>query len=92
MLQYMALLVGVISAHAKSSLGKRELQAEGRALEQRKVARPKSNREQATLLCSLIRQASELPPIPLAIAPQQRWALEFEGQTLKTYRRVSDDR
>ena len=67
-------------------------QAEDRALEQRKVARPKSNREQASLLCSLIRQASELPPIPLALAPQQRWALEFEGQTLKTYRRVSDDR
>ena len=68
------------------------VQAEGRALHQRKVARPKSNREQASLLCSLIRQASELPPIPLALAPQQRWALEFEGQTLKTYRRVSDDR
>jgi hypothetical protein len=65
-------------------------QAGGRG--QRKGASPRLHREQASLLCSLIRQASELPPIPLSHAPQQRWSLELEGDTLRTYQRVSDDR
>lgn len=60
--------------------------------EERVAARPKTHSEQAILLRNLIDQASELPPIPLSPAYQRRWALEFEGQSLKTYRRMPDSR
>ncbi len=60
--------------------------------EERMVARPRNHSEQAALLRNLIDEASELPPIPLSLAYQRRWALEFEGQSLKTYRRMPDSR
>lgn len=59
--------------------------------EERKAIRPKNHSEQVLLLRSLIDEASELPPIPLSPAYQRRWALEFEGQSLKTYRRLPED-
>ena len=59
--------------------------------EERKAIRPKNRSEQVLLLRSLIDEASELPPIPLSPAYQRRWALEFEGQSLKTYRRLPED-
>ncbi len=59
--------------------------------EERKAVRPKNRSEQVLLLRSLIDEASELPPIPLSPAYQRRWALEFEGQSLKTYRRLPED-
>jgi hypothetical protein len=58
---------------------------------ERRVARPKSHSEQAALLCSLIQEAVELPPLPLSPASQRRWALEFEGDTLRTLRRMPDN-
>ena len=58
----------------------------------RKMERPKSHREQATMLAGLIEEAGDLPPIPLSSAAQRRWALEFEGETLLTYRRGGEDR
>lgn len=64
-----------------------ELPAERRTME-----RPKSHREQATMLAGLIEEATDLPPIPLSAAAQRRWALEFEGETLLTYRRGGEDR
>ena len=58
----------------------------------RKMERPKSHREQATMLAGLMEEAADLPPIPLSSAAQCRWALEFEGETLMTYRRGAEDR
>lgn len=56
------------------------------------MARPKSRKEQAVLMCSLVEQASDLPPVPLTPASERRWALEFEGSTLRTYRRMPNSR
>lgn len=54
--------------------------------------RPKTHREQAAMLAGLIEEANDLPPILLTAAAQRRWALEFEGETLMTYRRGGEDR
>lgn len=59
---------------------------------QRVLERPKSHREQATMLAGLLEEATDLPPIALSAAAQRRWALEFEGETLMTYRRGGEDR
>jgi hypothetical protein len=64
-----------------------ELQAK-----ERKMERPKSHREHATMLAGLMEEATDLPPIPLTAAAARRWALEFEGETLLTYRRGGEDR
>ncbi|BDA48731.1 probable 5'-AMP-activated protein kinase subunit beta-2 at C-terminar half [Coccomyxa sp. Obi] len=63
----------------------------GQVREERKAIRPKNHSEQVLLLRSLIDEASELPPIPLSPAYQRRWTLEFEGQSLKTHRRLPED-
>ena len=60
--------------------------------ERRKMERPKTHREQAVMLAGLIEEANDLPPILLTAAAQRRWALEFEGETLMTYRRGGEDR
>ena len=56
------------------------------------MERPRSHCEHAAMLAVLIDEAADLPPIPLTAAAQRRWALEFEGETLLTYRQGSEDR
>ena len=74
------------------NLGCSALQSGELPVERRTMERPKSHREQATMLAGLIEEATDLPPIPLTAAAQRRWALEFEGETLLTYRRGGEDR